>query len=72
MTGVDRRHLPAGFIEPKRAYQFLDKDLIVYLETTSVSGHYRTKIARYIYREWLHLHDGRPPFQRDGFFAKVV
>ncbi|KAF9767568.1 hypothetical protein IL306_015241 [Fusarium sp. DS 682] len=24
----------------------------------------------YIYREWLRLHNGRPPFQRRGFFAK--
>lgn len=38
----------------------------------SVSAYYSSKIARYIYREWLHLHDGRPPFQRDGFFAKAI
>lgn len=72
MTCVDRRHLPTRFIEPKRVYQFLNKELIVYFETNSVSGYESTKIARYIYREWLHLHDGRPPFQRDGFFAKAV
>ncbi|EEU34514.1 uncharacterized protein NECHADRAFT_54457 [Fusarium vanettenii 77-13-4] len=72
MTCIDRRHLPAGFIEPRRVYQFLNKELIVYFETMSVSAYYSSKIARYIYREWLHLHNGRPPFQRDGFFAKAV
>ncbi|KAH8672170.1 hypothetical protein BGZ61DRAFT_458991 [Ilyonectria robusta] len=69
MTCVDKRH---QIIQPKRVYQFLNKELIVYFETQSVSGSYSAKIARYIYREWLHLHHGRPPFQRGSFFAKAV
>lgn len=30
------------------------------------------RLGRYVYREWLRLHDGRPPFQRHSFFAKAV
>ncbi|KAF5693144.1 hypothetical protein FDENT_2286 [Fusarium denticulatum] len=30
------------------------------------------RIARYIFREWLRLHNGRPFFQRGGFLGKPL
>ncbi|KAJ3540662.1 hypothetical protein NM208_g4965 [Fusarium decemcellulare] len=72
MTCLDKRRLPVRVIEPRCLYRFLNKEIMVYFETKSVSGYYSGKIARYIYREWLHLYDGRPPFQRDSFFAKAI
>ncbi|KAF4976144.1 hypothetical protein FZEAL_7163 [Fusarium zealandicum] len=72
MTCVRRRHLPARGIAPRDVIQFLNKEILVYFESISVDADDGAKIARYIYREWLRLHHGRPPFQRDGFFAKAV
>ncbi|KPM46378.1 hypothetical protein AK830_g9 [Neonectria ditissima] len=69
MARADTRQHPARVINRRLASEFLNKELIVYFETPSVDG---AKIFRYIYREWLRLYDGRPPFQRESFFAKAV
>ncbi|RTE70171.1 hypothetical protein BHE90_015437 [Fusarium euwallaceae] len=72
MTRIDERRPPQHFINPAGAHQFLNKEVMVYFEPTSVSDFYGRKIGCYIYREWLHLHNMRPIFQRDSFFAKAA
>ncbi|EEU35974.1 uncharacterized protein NECHADRAFT_85289 [Fusarium vanettenii 77-13-4] len=72
MTRIDERRPPQHFINPADAHQFLNKEVMVYFEPMSVSDFYSRKIGCYIYREWLHLHNIRPIFQRDSFFAKAA
>jgi hypothetical protein len=52
--------------------EYLNKELMVYFQHQSVVVPQDDRLGRYIYREWLRLHDGRPPFQRHSFFAKAV
>lgn len=52
--------------------EYLNKQIMVYFEPTSVSSTEGDRVGRYVYREWLRLHDGRPPFQRHSFFAKAA
>ncbi|KAF4946666.1 hypothetical protein FGADI_11014 [Fusarium gaditjirri] len=49
---------------------FFNKEVMVYFETELDKAGGRAKIIRFIYREWLRLHGGRPIFERGGFFAK--
>ncbi|RKL24230.1 hypothetical protein BFJ70_g12653 [Fusarium oxysporum] len=70
LKSINRPCLPDELIEPNRFIDFLNKDAMVYFESDSVGGTDIGRIGWYIYREWLRLHDGRPPFQRNGLFAK--
>ncbi|KAI3577564.1 hypothetical protein IWW34DRAFT_851917 [Fusarium oxysporum f. sp. albedinis] len=70
LKSISRPCLPDELIEPNRFIDFLNKDAMVYFESDSVGGTDIGRIGWYIYREWLRLHDGRPPFQRNGLFAK--
>ncbi|KAF5549049.1 hypothetical protein FMEXI_4391 [Fusarium mexicanum] len=51
---------------------WLNKELMVYFEHRSVDISDSQRIARYIFREWLRLHNGRPFFQRGGFLGKPL
>ncbi|KAF4435935.1 hypothetical protein F53441_13363 [Fusarium austroafricanum] len=42
---------------------------MVYFESEAVPSCSVRSIAYYFFREWLHLHNGRPIFQRDSFSA---
>ncbi|KAF5568035.1 hypothetical protein FPHYL_2969 [Fusarium phyllophilum] len=59
-------------IDREEAFKFLNKDIAVYFDVHTVGGMVLGYIGRYLYRAWLHLHKGRPPFQRGGFFAKPL
>ncbi|KAF4462894.1 hypothetical protein FALBO_10287 [Fusarium albosuccineum] len=59
-------------IEPEEIIKFLNKEVMIYLDTKSIDYCEYGTLGRYIYRERLHLYNGRPPFQRDGFFAKAT
>jgi len=51
---------------------FLNKEFMVYFEEKPSSHTSYGKFGRYIYRAWLQLYNGRPPFQRGGFLAKPM
>ncbi|KAJ3529754.1 hypothetical protein NM208_g4001 [Fusarium decemcellulare] len=60
-------------IKPEDIIKFLNKEVMIYLDTKSIADNSEYgSLGRYIYREWLHLYNGRPPFQRGGFFAKAT
>ncbi|KAH6873449.1 hypothetical protein B0T10DRAFT_588840 [Thelonectria olida] len=53
--------------------EYLNKEIMIYFQCGSLVGRRQDdKLGRYFYREWLRLHNGRPPFQRHSFFAKPV
>ncbi|KAF5643025.1 4-coumarate ligase [Fusarium tjaetaba] len=59
-------------IDREEAFQFLNKEIAVYIDAHTVEDMDLGYIGRYLYRAWLHLHKGRPPFQRGGFLAKPL
>lgn len=56
-------------IKPEAIIEFLNKQVMIYIDQESIHGDAYGMLGRYIYRKWLHLYNGRPPFQRDSFFA---
>ncbi|RSM08497.1 hypothetical protein CDV31_008134 [Fusarium ambrosium] len=57
-------------IKPRGIIEFLlNKEVMIYLDHESINCSNYGKLGRYIYRKWLHLYNGRPPFQRDSYFA---
>ncbi|KAF5988643.1 hypothetical protein FBULB1_1376 [Fusarium bulbicola] len=52
--------------------KFLNEEIAVYIDADTVEDMDLGYMGRYLYRAWLHLHKGRPPFQRGGFFAKPL
>ncbi|KAF5539791.1 hypothetical protein FNAPI_10690 [Fusarium napiforme] len=59
-------------IDREEAFQFLNKEIAVYIDTAAVQEMDLGYLGRYLYRAWLHLHNGLPPFQRGGFLAKPL
>lgn len=59
-------------IKPEGIIKFLNKEVMIYLDQESIHYGEYGKLGRYIYRKWLHLYNGRPPFQRDSFFATAA
>ncbi|KAM0260326.1 hypothetical protein ACHAPA_010302 [Fusarium lateritium] len=73
MKGIKTQHCSSHYLLPKYAHKSLNKDIAVYFESSlDDGGWFSRKIGCYIYREWLHLHEGRPPFQRHGFLATAA
>ncbi|KAM5509934.1 hypothetical protein FOXYSP1_12900 [Fusarium oxysporum f. sp. phaseoli] len=72
ITKVDTPRLTDFELKPDYLMDFFNKEIMVYFESDSGTRDGRGKIIRYIYREWLRLHGGRPSFQRGGFFAKPI
>ncbi|KAH7237742.1 uncharacterized protein BKA55DRAFT_578258 [Fusarium redolens] len=70
MTTINTLRLTEPGVDIRCLSDYLNKEVMVYFEYKSVDTFESQKIARYIYREWLRLHDGRPFFQRGGFFGK--
>ncbi|KAG9495510.1 hypothetical protein J7337_013759 [Fusarium musae] len=66
------RHPAQVDIDREEAFQFLNKEIAVYIDTATVQDMDLGYLGRYLYRAWLHLHNGRPPFQRGGFLAKPL
>ncbi|PNP79335.1 hypothetical protein FNYG_07411 [Fusarium nygamai] len=70
---VARYRQPAQVdIDRDEIFKFLNKEITVYIDVHTVGDMDLGYIGRYLYRAWLHLHKGRPPFQRGGFFAKPL
>ncbi|KAJ4128923.1 hypothetical protein NW768_007447 [Fusarium equiseti] len=57
---------------PEAILDFLNKEFMVYYEKEHSNGTDYGKFGRYLYRAWLLLNNGRPPFQRGGFLAKPM
>ncbi|KAF4458756.1 hypothetical protein FALBO_14499 [Fusarium albosuccineum] len=72
MTRIDERRPAHHFINPTDVHQFLNKEVMLYFEPGCIHEFYIRMIGCYIYREWLHLHNMRPIFQRNSFFAKAA
>ncbi|KAH7006822.1 hypothetical protein EDB80DRAFT_751594 [Ilyonectria destructans] len=77
MTTVNQLQLPREVFtqdhNPGDLIEYLNKEIMIYFPCAAlVYGHQEDKLGRYLYREWLRLHNGRPPFQRHSFFAKPV
>lgn len=75
MTTFNQLQLPReAFTQdhnPGELIEYLNKEIMIYFPCeTMPRGHQEDKLGRYLYREWLQLHNGRPPFQRHSFFAK--
>ncbi|KAJ0146714.1 Uncharacterized protein HZ326_10567 [Fusarium oxysporum f. sp. albedinis] len=51
-------------------FKFLNKEIAVYIDADTVGNMDLGYLGRYLYLAWLHLHEGRPPFQGGGFFPK--
>jgi hypothetical protein len=66
------RYLPDGNlnVNTEAVIHFFNKEVMVYFEEGAGLNH--GMIGRYLYRAWLHHFDGRPPFQRGGYFAKAM
>lgn len=51
---------------------FFNKEIMIYLDTLTISNKEVGYLGRYLHRAWLQLDEGRPPFQRGGFIAKLM
>jgi hypothetical protein len=58
--------------KPEAVLDFFNKEFMVYYEELPSNGTSYGKFGRYLYRAWLLLYNGRPPFQRGGFLAKPM
>ncbi|KAF5643148.1 hypothetical protein F52700_2863 [Fusarium sp. NRRL 52700] len=72
MKNIDTQSLPKHIINPYHLDDWTNKEVMVYFEPRAVDTSESQRIARYIFRAWLRLHNGRPFFQRDGFFGKPL
>ncbi|KAG5766798.1 hypothetical protein H9Q72_005170 [Fusarium xylarioides] len=72
MTTINTPRLSKPVINPYRLDDWSDKEVMIYFKHRAVDNFDSQKIARYIFREWLRLHNGRPFFQRHGFFGKPL
>ncbi len=69
---------PGRFLAPERVEGYFNKYIAVYFEHTNNDkndGLFRLSsdlAGRYLYRHWLRMHHGRPPFQRHHFLAKPI
>ncbi|KAF5634723.1 hypothetical protein F25303_8742 [Fusarium sp. NRRL 25303] len=70
---VARYRQPAQVkIDRDEIFKFFNKNIAIYIDTATVGEMDLGYLGRYLYRAWLHLYKGRPPFQRGGFFAKPL
>lgn len=70
---VARYRQPAQVnIDQDEIFKFFNKEIAIYIDTATVEEMDLGYLGRYLYRVWLHLYKGRPPFQRGGFFAKPL
>lgn len=72
LTTIKEPTLSKQRFAPQDTMSYLNKQIMVYFEPTSVTSVEDDRLGRYVYRQWLRLHNGRPPFQRHSFFAKAV
>lgn len=72
MTNINKPRHPGAGIDAWRLRDYFNKEVIVYFEYRSVDNYESQQIARYVFREWLQLHNSRPFFQRDAFFGKPI
>ncbi|KAH7169896.1 hypothetical protein EDB81DRAFT_774053 [Dactylonectria macrodidyma] len=76
MTTFNGRRLVKTVFKKRRnageLFEYLNKEIMIYFQGDSGDGGQDDGLGRYIYREWLRLHGGRPPFQRHRFFAKPI
>ncbi|RBA13187.1 hypothetical protein FPRO05_13614 [Fusarium proliferatum] len=72
MKTVNTPRLSKPIVGPYHLDDWSNKEVMVYFEHRAVDTADSQKIARYIFREWLRLHNGRPVFQRGGFFGKPL
>jgi hypothetical protein len=59
-------------IKSHSTIDFFNKEVIIYIDTTAMDYGNLASLGCYFHRAWLHLHNGRPPFQRGGFIAKAM
>ncbi|CVL07539.1 uncharacterized protein FMAN_16247 [Fusarium mangiferae] len=70
---VARYRQPAQVnIDQDEIFKFFNKEIAIYIDTATVEEMDLGYLGRYLYRAGLHLYQGRPPFQRGGFFAKPI
>lgn len=67
---IDRQGKP--IIKSHSTIDFLNEEIIIYLETSTILKEEFCYLGRYLYRAWLQLDEGRPPFQRGGFITKPM
>lgn len=72
LTTTNEPSLSKQWFAAADTIEYLNKQIMAYFEPTSVTSVEGYRLGRYVYREWLRLYDGRPPFQRHCFFAKAV
>ncbi|KAF5962293.1 hypothetical protein FBULB1_14327 [Fusarium bulbicola] len=72
MTNINKPRQPGGEINAWHLRDYFNKEVIVYFEHKSVDNYESQEIARYIFREWIQLNDGRPFFHRNAFFGKPI
>ncbi|KAF5593527.1 hypothetical protein FPCIR_5226 [Fusarium pseudocircinatum] len=72
MKTINTPSLPKHMINPYHLYDWTNREVMVYFEHRAVDNFDSQKIARYIFREWLRLHNGRPFFQRHVFFGNPL
>ncbi|KAF5597626.1 uncharacterized protein FSUBG_8458 [Fusarium subglutinans] len=72
MTTINTTYLSKPLNNAYHLDNWTNKEAMVYFEHRSVDISDSQRIARYIFREWLRLHNGRPFFQRGGFFGKPL
>ncbi|KAM0077345.1 hypothetical protein ACKRZS_010649 [Fusarium odoratissimum] len=57
-------------IKQDEIFQFLNKEIPVYIDADTVGNMDLGYLGRYLHRAWLHLHEGHPSFQSGGFLPK--
>ncbi|KAF5600436.1 hypothetical protein FPANT_2392 [Fusarium pseudoanthophilum] len=72
MTVINTPRVSELIVGPYHLDDWSNKEVMVYFEHESADILDSQRIARYIFREWLRLHNGRPFFQRGGFFGKPL
>ncbi|KAF5542095.1 hypothetical protein FNAPI_10079 [Fusarium napiforme] len=72
MTVINTPRVSELIVGPHHLDDWSNKEVMVYFEHESADILDSQRIARYIFREWLRLHNGRPFFQRGGFFGKPL
>ncbi|OIW32592.1 hypothetical protein CONLIGDRAFT_630260 [Coniochaeta ligniaria NRRL 30616] len=64
------------FSEPGSPEDYFNKSIAIYFQYTDDDDRSRRAssalIGRYVYRHWLRMYHGRPPFQRRHFLAKAI
>ncbi|KAF5702767.1 hypothetical protein FMUND_13322 [Fusarium mundagurra] len=72
MKTINTPRLSKPIVNAYHLDDWSNKEVMVYFEHSAVDNFDSQKIARYMFREWLRLHNGRPFFQRGGFLGKPL